>query len=141
MLPIQVRHVRRPRRVTMPKTLQKILIVDDSPISRRMLKSCFPKERGFEFHEAGDGQQGLDLYKELRPDLVTLDLTMPVMDGVTALAAIRAFDPLATVIVCTADVQAKSLREVSEKGAFLVLPKPPSKESVLEALTKVEESA
>lgn len=125
----------------MAKTLQTILIVDDSPISRKMLKSCFPKDRGLEFHEAGDGQQGLDLYKQLRPDLVTMDLTMPVMDGVTALVEIRAFDPQATVIVCTADVQEKSLQEVNEKGAFMILPKPPSKDSVLEALAKVEESA
>ena len=125
----------------MAKTLQTILIVDDSPISRKMLKSCFPKDRGLEFHEAGDGQQGLDLYKQLRPDLVTMDLTMPVMDGVTALVEIRAFDPQATVIVCTADVQEKSLQEVNEKGAFMILAKPPSKGSVLEALAKVEESA
>jgi two-component system chemotaxis response regulator CheY len=124
----------------MAKTLQTVLIVDDSPISRKMLKSCFPKDRGLEFHEAGDGQQGLDLYKQLRPDLVTMDLTMPVMDGVTALVEIRAFDPKATVIVCTADVQEKSLQEVNEKGAFMILPKPPSKASVLEALAKVEES-
>lgn len=125
----------------MAKTLQTVLIVDDSPISRKMLKSCFPKERGFEFHEAGDGLQALEKYKELRPDLVTLDLTMPVMDGYTALAEIRAFDPQATVIVCTADVQDKSLQEVTEKGAFMILPKPPNKTSVQEALTKVEESA
>jgi two-component system, chemotaxis family, chemotaxis protein CheY len=125
----------------MAKTLQTVLIVDDSPISRKMLKSCFPKERGFTFHEAGDGLQAVNMYKELRPDLVTMDLTMPVMDGVTALAEIRAFDPQATVIVCTADVQEKSLQEVNEKGAFLILPKPPNKGSVLEALTKVEESA
>jgi two-component system, chemotaxis family, chemotaxis protein CheY len=125
----------------MAKTLQSVLIVDDSPISRKMLKSCFPKERGFEFHEAGDGLQAVALYKELRPDLVTMDLTMPVMDGVTALQEIRAFDPQATVIVCTADIQEKSLQEVSEKGAFMILPKPPSKGSVLEALTKVEDSA
>ena len=125
----------------MTKMLHTVLIVDDSPISRKMLKSCFPKDRGFEFHEAGDGQQGLDLYRELRPDLVTLDLTMPVMDGVTALTEIRAFDPQATVIVCTADVQEKCLQEVTQKGAFLILPKPPSKGSVLEALTKVEDSA
>ena len=124
----------------MAKTLQTVLIVDDSPISRKMLKSCFPKDRGLEFHEAGDGQQGLDLYKQLRPDLVTMDLTMPVMDGVTALVEIRAFDPQATVIVCTADVQEKSLQEVNEKGAFMILPKPPSKTSVLEALAKVEEA-
>lgn len=125
----------------MAKTLQTVLIVDDSPISRKMLKSCFPKDRGLEFHEAGDGQQGLDLYKQLRPDLVTMDLTMPVMDGVTALSEIRAFDPQATVIVCTADVQEKSLQEVNEKGAFMILAKPPSKGSVLEALARVEESA
>jgi len=124
----------------MAKTLQTVLIVDDSPISRKMLKSCFPKDRGLEFHEAGDGQQGLDLYKQLRPDLVTMDLTMPVMDGVTALVEIRAFDPQATVIVCTADVQEKSLQEVNEKGAFMILPKPPNKASVLEALAKVEEA-
>jgi two-component system, chemotaxis family, chemotaxis protein CheY len=125
----------------MAKTLQTVLIVDDSPISRKMLKSCFPKERGFTFHEAGDGQQALDLYKELRPDLVTLDLTMPVMDGVTALTEIRSFDPQATVIVCTADVQETSIQDVTARGAFLILPKPPSKGSVLDALCKVEESA
>ncbi|HJV35785.1 response regulator [Geomonas sp.] len=125
----------------MSKPLQTVLIVDDSPISRKMLKSCFPKERGFEFHEAGDGLQALEKYKELRPDLVTMDLTMPVMDGVTALVEIKAFDPAATVIVCTADIQDKSLQEVTEKGAFLILPKPPNKASVQEALTKVEESA
>ena len=51
----------------MAKTLQTVLIVDDSPISRKMLKSCFPKERGFEFHEAGDGQQAVDKYKEAAP--------------------------------------------------------------------------
>jgi two-component system chemotaxis response regulator CheY len=125
----------------MAKTLQTVLIVDDSPISRRMLKSCFPKDRGYEFYEAGDGLQGLELYRELRPDLVTLDLTMPVMDGVTALSEIRAFDPQATIIVCTADVQEKSLQDVTARGAFMILAKPPSKGSVLEALTKVEESA
>ncbi|HJV65246.1 MAG TPA: response regulator [Geomonas sp.] len=125
----------------MTKTLQTVLIVDDSPISRKMLKSCFPKERDFQFHEAGDGLQALEKYKELRPDLVTMDLTMPVMDGVTALTEIKAFDPEAVVIVCTADVQDKSLQEVTEKGAFLILPKPPNKASVQEALCKVEESA
>ncbi|MCM0083503.1 response regulator [Geomonas sp. Red32] len=125
----------------MAKKLQTVLIVDDSPISRKMLKSCFPKEREFQFHEAGDGLQALNLYRELKPDLVTLDLTMPVMDGFTALAEIRAFDPEAMVIVCTADVQDKSLQEVTDKGAFMILAKPPSKGSVLEALTRVEESA
>lgn len=119
--------------------LKKILIVDDSPISRKMLKSCFPKEYPYEFHEAGDGLVGLEKYKEIRPDITFMDLTMPVMDGATSLAEIRKFDPHALVIVSTADVQIKSITQVMEFGAFMVLKKPPSKEIVLDALTQSEE--
>lgn len=117
---------------------RKILIVDDSPISRKMLKSCFPKEQSFEFHEAGDGLAGFERYKEIRPDITFMDLTMPVMDGATSIDEIRKFDPQALVIVSTADVQIKSLTRVMELGAFMVLRKPPSKESVLDALTQSE---
>ncbi len=118
---------------------RKILIVDDSPISRRMLKSCFPKEQPYEFYEAGDGLAGFELYKEVRPEITFMDLTMPVMDGATSIDEIRKFDPKALVIVSTADVQIKSLTRVMELGAFMVLKKPPSKESVLDALTQSEE--
>jgi len=115
---------------------RKILIVDDSPISRKMLKSCFPKEQSFDYFEAGDGLAGYELYKEVRPDITFMDLTMPVMDGATSIDEIRKFDPKALIIVSTADVQIKSLTRVMELGAFMVLKKPPSKESVLDALTQ-----
>lgn len=117
---------------------KKILIVDDSPISRKMLKSCFPKENVYEFHEAGDGLAGLELFKQIGPDITFMDLTMPVMDGTTALAEIKKVDPRATVIVATADVQIKSVTRVMDLGALMVLKKPPSKESVRDALAQAE---
>lgn len=118
---------------------RKVLIVDDSPISRKMLKSCFPKESGYEFFEAGDGLAGLEQFKRIGPDITFMDLTMPVMDGMTSLTEIRKFNPRALVIVATADVQIKSITRVLELGALLVLKKPPSKESVRDALAQAEE--
>lgn len=115
-----------------------ILIVDDSPISRKMLKSCIPNNHGYIFHEAGDGLAGLELYKKVQPDVTFMDLTMPVMDGATALSEIIKYDKFALVIVLTADVQAKSLEKVLELGAFLVVKKPPTKENIQYALSKVE---
>ena len=116
-----------------------ILIVDDSPISRKMLKSCIPKDGGYVFYEAGDGQAGLEMYMKKQPDVTFMDLTMPVMDGVKALEEIIKFDKHALVIVVTADVQAQSIARVMEIGAFLVVKKPPTKENIQEALAKAEE--
>ncbi len=116
--------------------INKILIVDDSPISRRMLKSCIPKEPCYEFYEAGDGLAGFELFREVRPDVTFMDLTMPVMDGTESLQAIMQLDDKAVVIVCTADVQIKSIIKVTDLGAFHVIRKPPTKEGVQEALQK-----
>jgi two-component system chemotaxis response regulator CheY len=119
--------------------IKKILVVDDSPISRKIIKSCIPKDRGYVIHEAGDGSAGFEAYKEIRPDLTFMDLTMPVMDGFEATGKIIEFNPDAVVIACTADIQIKSITTVLGLGAFMVLKKPPSKETVEEALSKAEE--
>jgi len=118
---------------------KKILIVDDSPISRKMLKSCIPAECIKEIQEAGDGLAGLNVFKEFLPDVTFLDLTMPVMDGVQALEEMKKHDPEAVIIVATADVQVKSIEKVMGLGAFHVLKKPPTKDSVREILQKVDE--
>lgn len=118
---------------------RKILIVDDSPISRKMLKSCLPKDDDPEIHEAGDGLAGLEKFKEIVPDITFLDLTMPVMDGVQALEEMKKHNPDAVIIVATADIQVKSIERVIGLGAFLVLKKPPTKESVGDALAKADE--
>ena len=119
--------------------IKKILVIDDSPISRRIVKSCIPKDREYEIQEAGDGLAGLETYKTFRPDVTFMDLTMPVMDGFEATGKIVELNQDAVVIACTADIQIKSITAVLDKGAFMVLKKPPTKETVEDALAKAEE--
>jgi len=113
-----------------------ILIVDDSPIARKMLKSCLPKDQGFEYHEAGDGKEGFEKYQELNPDVTFMDLTMPVMTGYESIEKIIEFDKDALIIVVTADVQMKAIKTVMDSGAFMVLRKPLKKEEINMALDK-----
>ena len=68
---------------------KKILIVDDSPVSRQIVKKCLPKDQTFEIYEAVNGQDGLEQFKKNNPDVTFLDLTMPVMDGLEALGEIK----------------------------------------------------
>ena len=116
--------------------IKKILIIDDSPVARAIVKKCLPKDRDFELTEASNGQEGVQKFKEVRPDLTFLDLTMPVMDGFDALKAIKEEDNLAVVMVLSSDIQKKTVEKVVTLGADMVIPKPPSAESIQEALTK-----
>jgi two-component system chemotaxis response regulator CheY len=116
--------------------IKKILIVDDSPVARAIIKKCLPKDRDFELTEANNGQEGVQKFKEVRPDLTFLDLTMPVMDGFDALKVIKEEDNLAVVMVLSSDIQNKTVEKVVTLGADMVIPKPPSAESIQEALTK-----
>ena len=122
------------------KMVTKILIVDDSPIARKMLKSCLPKDDNLEFFEAGDGKDGLEKYKDIRPDITFMDLTMPVMTGYEAIDEIIKFDEKAMIIVVTADIQMKAIKKVMDSGAFMVLKKPLNKENINSALLKALES-
>jgi len=120
--------------------IKKILIVDDSPIARKMLKSCLPKDQGYEFHEAGNGLEGFEKYKELKPDLTFMDLTMPVMTGYEAIVEIIKHDPNAMIIVVTADIQMKSIKTVLDSGAYMVLKKPLKREDINAALLKAQDT-
>jgi two-component system chemotaxis response regulator CheY len=119
--------------------IEKILIVDDSPVSRKIMKSCIPEDKGFELFEAGDGQSGIDKYQQINPELTFMDLTMPVMDGMQALQEIIKIDPKAVVIVCTADVQMKTIFKVMNLGALMVVRKPINKQAIEDALRKAED--
>lgn len=121
--------------------LRTVLIVDDSPISRTILKRCLPPDHGFTLLEACDGAQGLEVYTRERPDLVFLDLTMPVMDGFQALQAIRLVNRDALVVIATADVQVKTLSRVLNAGALTLLRKPVSPAAVADALRQADEKA
>lgn len=113
--------------------MNKVLIIDDSKSARFFLKSCLPKE-DIELREASDGEAGLAVAQEFAPDVVFLDLTMPVMDGYTALPLIRQAVPSCKVIVLTADIQQKSIERIEAAGAFMHLKKPPKKDMVQAAL-------
>ncbi len=118
--------------------MKKILIVDDSPVARRMLKKCIPELESFEIVEAVDGKDGVDKFKDFSPDITFMDLTMPVLDGYDALKQIISLNSKAVVIVLTADIQPKSLSNVMESGAFTVLKKPAKTESIKDVLEKVQ---
>lgn len=120
--------------------IKKILIVDDSPVSIKIIKSCIPKDRGYELFDAANGQIGLDLFKQIKPDLTFMDLTMPVMNGFEALQEIMKLDSRAIVVIATADVQIKAITHAQDLGAFSVVKKPPTKENIAAAISEVEEA-
>jgi two-component system chemotaxis response regulator CheY len=124
---------------TVKTMIGKILIVDDSPVSRKIMKTCIPEDRDYELFEAGDGQVGVDQYQQINPDLTFMDLTMPVMDGMQALQEIIKIDPQAVVVVCTADVQMKTIFKVMNMGALMVVRKPINKQAIDDALRKAED--
>jgi two-component system, chemotaxis family, chemotaxis protein CheY len=118
--------------------IERILIVDDSPVARKILKSCIPADQGYILYEADDGTAGLERFKEIRPSVTFLDITMARMDGMQCLEQIRKVNQEAIVVMCTADIQPKSAAKAEELGAFTMIRKPPSKDAVREVLVRVE---
>lgn len=116
----------------------KILIVDDSAIARKMMKSCLPKDQDYEIYEAENGKEGLEKFKEIYPYITFLDLTMPIMGGFECLENIMKVDKNAIVIVVTADIQVQSMKKVMDLGAFRVLKKPLNKEAFRRALMNAQ---
>jgi len=120
-------------------TIKKILLVDDSPVSRRMLKSCIPKAEQYEFYEADDGLIALETFKTKRPDVTFMDFNMPNMNGMECLAEIRKADSKAIVIMCSSEINPESLKKMQALGALMGIKKPPTRETIQEALTKAQE--
>ena len=112
-----------------------ILVVDDAAFMRMMIRDILAKE-GYVIHEAVNGRDAIEKYAEVQPDLVTMDITMPEMDGIAALQEIRASHPDARILMVSAMGQQKMIVEALEAGAldFLVKPFQPAK--VLETVKK-----
>ncbi len=114
--------------------MKTVLIVDDSRTSRRILRDILEKA-GYEVvGEAVNGQDGFDQYVKLGPDVVTMDITMPQVDGLESLKLIRKFNPNAKVIMITAAGQKEKMVEAVKYGAVEFIAKPFMESSVLEAL-------
>ncbi len=113
----------------------KILLVDDSILARMAVKKYIPNYLECELYEAADGAQGIKQYKTFDPDIVIMDLTMPIMSGFAVLGEIKKINHDAKVIVLSADVQKKTIEKVMELGAFRILRKPPQKDEIQLAIT------
>jgi len=117
----------------------QILITDDTIFTRTMLKSILSVNGFPNILEAGNGAEAVRLYKLDKPYLVLMDITMPVMDGLTALKEIKAFDPDARVIMCTAMGQRNMVVEAIQAGAKDFIVKPFQTDRVLDAIRKLIE--
>ncbi|OCS87685.1 response regulator [Caryophanon tenue] len=114
----------------------RILIVDDAAFMRMMIKDILTKN-GYEVvGEAADGTQAVEKYNELKPDLVTMDITMPEKDGIAALKEIKATNPNATVIMCSAMGQQAMVIDAIQAGAKDFIVKPFQADRVIEAIQK-----
>lgn len=120
-----------------PNAKGTVLLVDDSKMSRKVLKNILEEEGYSVIAEAGDGLEALEAYKKYSPDLVTLDITMPNMDGIEALKQILSFNPDAKVIMITAAGQQNKLIQALKYGAKKFITKPFEKEEVINSINEV----
>ncbi|WP_213412800.1 response regulator [Xylanibacillus composti] len=114
-----------------------VMVVDDVPMMRDMLKDIVLDCGHTIAGEASNGMEALELYRSCRPDLVTMDVTMPEMDGVTALKHILQFDANAKIIMCSAIGQQKVVLEAIMSGAKDYIIKPFRPEMVSSAIAQV----
>jgi len=114
----------------------RILVVDDAAFMRMMVKDILSKN-GYEVvGEAENGLKAVEKYQELKPDLTTMDITMPEMDGISAVKAIKKIDPSAKIIMCSAMGQQSMVVEAIQAGARDFIVKPFQPDRVLEAVRK-----
>ncbi|MBR1472249.1 MAG: response regulator [Lachnospiraceae bacterium] len=122
---------------TAEKNGARVLIVDDSRMSRRMLRGILEKAGYQVIAEAENGAKGVEAYQTLRPDVVTLDITMPQMDGLEALEKILALDPAANAVMITAAGQQDKLLRALRAGAKRFISKPFQEQDILSNIAEV----
>lgn len=116
---------------------KNVLICDDAAFMRMMIKDILSKNGYTVAGEAENGAKAVEKYAEVKPDLVLMDITMPEMDGIQALKKIKAADPSAQIIMCSAMGQQAMVIESIQAGAKDFIVKPFQADRVLEAVKKV----
>mgnify|MGYP003565708737 CR=1 FL=1 len=117
----------------------KILVVDDSSVMRKGIIEILNTHIQADFIEARDGNDALEQYKAEQPDLVTLDINMPVCDGMTTLGNIMAFDRNAKIIMLTTEAEKDKIIKAVEMGAKSYIVKPINKDKAIEKIKNVLE--
>jgi two-component system chemotaxis response regulator CheY len=117
--------------------MKKIMIVDDSLIVRVNLKRIFEKKGYQVVAEAADGQDAVEKYMKYHPDLTTMDITMPVLDGISALQNIRLIDSNACIVMISALGQEKKIIEAVNNGARHFIVKPFDENDVINKIDSI----
>ena len=115
---------------------RNVLVVDDSAFMRNLLKQLLEDDHEV-VGEAENGVEAVELYRELDPDVVTMDVVMPIRNGIEATSEIKSIDPDSSVIMCTSVGQEEKMREAVEAGADGYITKPFQKPNVLQAIDDV----
>ena len=119
--------------------MSKILIVDDAKLMRNMIKNMITQKEGHKFIEASNGEDAVMVYKAIKPDLVTMDITMDIKNGVDATKEILKHDPEAKIIIITALGQEGFLKDCVKLGVKDFIVNPFSKERVTSAINSILE--
>ena len=117
--------------------MTKVLIVDDAAFMRMSIRTML---QNYDFEIVGEAENGvmaIEKYQELQPDIVTLDITMPEMDGLQALREIKKIDPAASVVMVSALGQEARMKEAIIYGAKGFIVKPFKEEIIVSALSKL----
>ncbi len=117
----------------------RVLVADDASFMRQMIREIVESEEFEVVGEASDGVEAVDRFKELQPDLVTMDIVMPRRSGIDAVRRIAKLDPSARVVMCSALGQESLVAEALQAGARDFIVKPFKPDSVLETLRRVME--
>ena len=116
--------------------MARVLVVDDAAFMRKMVSDALTKGGHEVVGEGANGEEAVTLYQELKPELTTLDITMPEKDGLQALKDIMALDPSAKVIMCSALGQESKVLEAVKSGAKDFVVKPFQPDRILDAAAK-----
>lgn len=136
---VEVLNRKRPEGLNRNNQPYRVLVVDDSSTMRRIIGQQLKAEAYEICGEAENGADGLQLYKELSPDVVTLDINMPVMDGLETLKRMLIYDKNAKIVMLTSEGQKQIVVECIAKGAKDYIVKPPNKAKVCEKVKKALE--
>jgi two-component system chemotaxis response regulator CheY len=117
--------------------MKKIMIVDDSLIMRMNLKRILERHGYDVVTEAANGQEAVDKYINFKPDLTTMDITMPVLDGISALKQIRSIDENAVVVMISALGQETKILEALDNGAKHYIIKPFSEDDIISRIETI----
>lgn len=115
---------------------KKIMLVDDAAFMRMMIKNTLTQNGYTDIIEAKDGVEAVQMYADEKPDLIIMDITMPNMDGIEALRAIKGSNPESRVVMCSALGQEKMVLEAIKLGAEDFIVKPFKPERIMKTIDK-----